>query len=182
VAKAHPFLVNVATVRRSPGVRRFERRHAGINGLQITGSEVPPGAEVDVDIVLEAVDGGIVAIGTVTAPWVGECRRCLGTVRGRLDVPVRELYEPRPEGYEASDSVAWEEETYPLHGDQLDLFPLAKDAILLNLPAVPLCREDCAGLCPTCGADRNDGPCGCLQDVGASRWAALDALRSPDLS
>jgi uncharacterized protein len=148
----------------------------------VTGSEVPPGADVDVDIVIEAVDGGIVATGTVTAPWAGECRRCLGPVGGTLDVQVRELYEPRPEGYELAESVAWEEETYPLHGDQLDLFPLAKDAILLNLPPVPLCRDDCAGLCPSCGADRNEGPCGCLRDVGASRWSALDALQAPDLS
>ena len=79
-------------------------------------------------------------------------------------------------------SIEAEEETYPLLGDQLDLQPLARDAVLLNLPQVPLCREDCAGLCPVCGADRNDEPCGCEVEAGDPRWATLDALRGRDPS
>ena len=51
------------------------------------------------------------------------------------------------------------EETYPLHGDQIDLEPLARDAVLLELPLTPLCAEDCQGLCSTCGASRNEGDC-----------------------
>ena len=48
-----------------------------------------------------------------------------------------------------------DEEAYPLAGDELDLEPLARDAVLLELPLAPLCAEDCPGLCPTCGANRN---------------------------
>jgi uncharacterized protein len=142
----------------------------------VTGSEVPSGAEVDIDAVLEVVNGGIVVLGTVTAPWVGECRRCLGEVRGELAVEVREIYEPRTAGEEA-ELIEAEEETYPLMGDQLDLMPLARDAVLLNLPLAPLCRDDCAGLCPTCGWDRNEGQCGCPAEDPDPRWATLDALR-----
>jgi uncharacterized protein len=71
-----------------------------------------------------------------------------------------------------------DEETYPLLGDHLDLEPLARDAVLLALPLAPLCREDCAGLCPTCGAERAGGACGCDPAPVDPRWAALDVLRA----
>jgi uncharacterized protein len=174
-----PFLVNVAAIRHRPGVRRHEQRVGVIPGLGVTGSEVPAGGEVAIDAVLEVVSGGIVVAGTVTAPWVGECRRCLRAVRGELVVDVREIYEPRRG---LAESVEHEEETYPLPGEQLDLMPLARDAVLLNLPAVPLCRDDCAGLCPRCGADRNEGRCGCDEPAGDSRWSVLDVLRGRDTS
>ncbi len=175
------FRVNVAGLRRTPGARRREYRAAPIDGLKVTSSRVPAGADVAVDVVLEASDGGIVAGGTVRAPWVGECRRCLGEVGGELVVQVRELYEDRPaHSGPGAEEAEMAEETYPLTEETLDLYPLARDAILLNLPQAPLCRPDCAGLCPTCGADLNEGPCGCPPPTTDARWAALDALRSID--
>ncbi len=72
---------------------------------------------------------------------------------------VRELYRPRQPSHEATRTP--DEDTYPLEGDHLDLRPLVRDALLLELPLAPLCQEDCRGLCPTCGADLNLGPCEC---------------------
>jgi uncharacterized protein len=134
-------------------------------------------------VILEVTIGGIVAHGTVIAPWVGECRRCLGEVNGELTVPVREIYQPRSDsGPAASAADDAEEEVYPLLGDTLDLLPLARDAVLLNLPQAPLCRPDCAGLCPTCGADLNVGSCDCPPSITDPRWAALDVLRGGETS
>ena len=50
----------------------------------------------------------------------------------------------------------------------IDLEPLLRAALLLEFPLVPLCDEECKGLCPTCGANLNDGPCGCApaEDAG----------------
>lgn len=70
-----------------------------------------------------------------------------------------------------------EDDTYELGAEQLDLAPLARDAVLLGLPLAPLCRPDCAGLCPTCGAELADGDCDCAPAPPDARWAALDALR-----
>jgi uncharacterized protein len=70
------------------------------------------------------------------------------------------------------------EETYPLGDDHIDLEPMVHDAVLLELPPAPLCRPDCAGLCPWCGANRNLAPCSCVAPSDP-RWAALDALRVP---
>jgi uncharacterized protein len=51
-----------------------------------------------------------------------------------------------------------------------------RDAIVLELPMAPLCRDDCRGLCPQCGADRNEADCGCVAPADP-RWANLDVLR-----
>ena len=58
------------------------------------------------------------------------------------------------------------------------LGPMVRELVLMELPPAPLCREDCAGICPTCGADRNQATCDCEQDLGDPRWAGLDALRA----
>jgi len=174
-----PFRVNIAALRRTPGARRQEVRSGRIDGLAVTGGAVPPDGEVEVDVILEVTDGGIVATGSVSAPWTGECRRCLGPAAGRLRAEVRELYEPSTRRARAEPRPE-DGDTYPLVGDVLDLRPLARDAVLLELPQAPLCRSSCAGLCPQCGADRNEGPCGCAGPPADPRWAVLDALRSTE--
>jgi uncharacterized protein len=177
-----PFIVPITGLRRTPGALRHERRQGVISGsdgpgrpLAVSGSHVAVGAPVLVDVDLLVVDGGVVVAGEVRARWEGDCRRCLRPVSGEVAVDVRELYRQRHPG-EAPDS---DEETYPLGADTLDLRPLARDAVLLNLPLAPLCGADCAGLCPVCGADRNDGGCACPPPAADPRWAALDVLRDP---
>jgi uncharacterized protein len=161
-----PFIADIVALRRHQGHRERLTVHAPLADLRVTGSEVPAGEAIDLDLQLEAVEGGIVVTGTARAPWVGECRRCVQPVEGELTADVDELF--------VTDSE--EGETYPIGGDHIDLEPLARETIILALPLAPLCREDCAGLCPTCGADLNRGPCGCAADTDP-RWAALDALR-----
>jgi uncharacterized protein len=99
--------------------------------------------------------------------WTSECRRCLGPVTGQTRADFRELFETRPQ----------EGETYPLRHDHIDLAPLAREALLVELPLAPLCAPDCPGLCPTCGADLNAGACECTAPAGDPRWQALDALK-----
>src|SRR4051812_49239485 len=134
-----PWIVPVGPLLRVPGSRRDERVRAPLPRAAGSASEVAEGEDVAADLVLESLRGGaLVAAGTVDAPWAGECVRCLGLARGRLHVEVRELFDPD------SDN----EETYPLGGDQVDLEPLVRDAVLLELPLAPLCADDCQGLCP----------------------------------
>jgi uncharacterized protein len=171
---ANPWLVPITTLRRqAPGARRSEHRSGAVGELSVAGSVVPAGEEAEADATLDAVDGGIEVIADIRAPWRGECRRCLCPLEGELRTHVRELYRSRLSG----EADTADDETYPLHGDALDLRPLVRDALLLELPLAPLCRPDCAGLCPTCGADRNVGSCDCPPDAGDPRWAALDVLR-----
>ena len=79
---------------------------------------------------------------------------------------VRELFEVDP----------IEGQTYPLEGEEIDLELPVRDALLLDLPAAPLCRDDCAGLCPACGADWNQRSCDCDMTIPDPRWDALREL------
>jgi uncharacterized protein len=168
---AKPWIVPIVTLRRAPGTRREEHRVGSVGELVVAASVVPAGAPVTVDAMLEWVGEGVEVAGEVQAAWIGECRRCLRRLEGELRCDVRELY--RPGGGSGND-----EDTYPLDGDQLDLAPLVRDALLLELPIAPLCRDDCPGLCPTCGAELAAGPCDCPPPLGDERWSVLDALRT----
>src|SRR5215212_228399 len=163
-----PFVVNVADLVNRPGARRRERVEGRLPGPVIVvdstlRSEIP----VVVDVLLEWVSDGLLATGTVEGAWEGPCRRCLKPVEGMLKAEVQELVEANHR----------EGETYRLGHDFVDLEPLAREALVLDLPLAPLCREDCRGLCPTCGADLNLGDCDCPPADVDPRWAALDVLR-----
>ncbi len=167
-----PFVVQVAALRKLAGTVRREMRQGTIEGLAAIGVSVPDGAAVVCDLTLASYPGGIMVTGSVGAPWDGECRRCGGPVSGAVEATVRERYAPRPEWTE-------DEDAYLLDGDELDLEPLARDAVMLDLPLAPLCSPDCLGLCPRCGANRNVSVCSCPPE-GDPRWSVLDALRGPE--
>lgn len=164
-AASRPFVVHAAKLRRSPGSRWHEVRRGPLGGLACRASAVPDDSEVEADVVLEAVSGAVAVTGTVRARWTGACGRCLAAAAGDLEVAVREHYSEGGDG----------EDMYPLHDGVVDLEPLVRDAVLLELPQSPLCRLDCRGLCPVCGADRNTEPCQC-EPPRDDRWRALDAL------
>jgi uncharacterized protein len=176
-AAAEPFVVHVARLRRSPGASWHEVRVGPVEmagpltgeGIDPGRSVVPLGADAECDVVLRPFSGGISAHGTVSAPWVGVCRRCTTPVSGELRIPVRERFSD-------AGALGPEDEMYPIEDDAIDLGPMVRDAIVLELPMAPLCREDCRGLCPQCGADRNEGECGCVAPRDP-RWANLDVLR-----
>jgi uncharacterized protein len=169
---SRPFVVQVAALRKLAGTTRHEVRQGAIDGLAAVGVSVAAGAPVIVDLSLSSYPGGIMATGTVSAPWHGECRRCGGPVSGTVVATVRERYAP-------VGGTDQDEDAYLLAGDELDLEPLARDAVLLDLPLAPLCSADCLGLCPRCGENWNVSACACAPE-GDPRWSALDALRGPE--
>ncbi len=166
-----PFVVDVATLRRRPGSRREVRVEGEIPELFVTASRVPEGASVVVDGVLESVSGGLLVTAKVSAPYEGQCRRCLEVALGRVEAQVVELVGDEPDP----------DTGYVLDGDKLDLRDIAHDACILELPIAPLCREECLGLCPKCGANRNTEHCSCVLSADP-RWAALAELGDPDVS
>lgn len=127
---------------------------------------VPEEAPVDLRIRLESVSEGILASGTVSAELVGQCSRCLAYITDRVVSDIQELYFHPGRG-------AGDEEDLLIVDDHIDLTRPVRDAIIVDLPFSPLCREDCLGLCPSCGADLNDDP---GHDHGQAidpRWAKL---------
>lgn len=135
---------------------------------------VPVGAELELDLRLESVMDGVLVSGTVTGPVSGECGRCLAPVSDLLAVTVQELYVYS----DASAGTAQDEEdeVAQMQGDFLDLAPTLRDAVVLALPLNPLCREDCQGLCATCGERLDDLPDDHRHDTTDARWGALTGL------
>ena len=167
MVKGSDFVVDVTPLRKQPGSVLRASRSGSLPGLRLSAAAVPDDRTVDVDAHLAWASDDVVVTATIQAPWVGQCRRCLGDAAGEVTARVREVYEPSSDG----------QETYPLQGSRVDLAPLVRDAVLLGLPPAPLCDEGCQGLCPGCGANRNETPCGCQTSPSDPRWAALDALR-----
>lgn len=106
------------------------------------------------------------------------CMRCLSPVTEPTSSEVDLLIHS---GAEATDEeLELQEEdlgVLVLEDPELDTRPILIEQIQLGVPMKPLCKDDCAGLCPSCGADLNAGPCGC-EEATDPRWAALAGLRS----
>ncbi len=166
-----PLLLGTHELNRRPGSQRLLRLRAPAPadlGTAMIG--VPEGAQLDLDLRLESVMEGVLVTAQVRAPLAGECGRCLEQVSSNIEVSLQELY-----AYPESEAAADEAER--LEGDILDLEPVLRDAVVLALPLVPLCRADCAGLCPRCGVRRDDADCGHDEEPVDPRWAALGQLR-----
>ena len=131
---------------------------------------LPVPGKVPAELAITKATTGTVFQLSFTARLHGPCYRCLGDAVLQLPISVREYQATNPDGSE-------ELRTPYLVDNHLDLAAWARDAVALALPDKILCREDCAGLCPTCGTNLNDEP-HAHDDVPAdSRWAALESLR-----
>jgi len=109
------------------------------------------------------------------------CSRCLNETETPIDIAFEEEYVPLVDantGARIRDAI--EPDTFRIGPDfVLDLREGVRQYILMSEPAKPLCRPDCRGLCPSCGADLNQGACRC-DTAGNARWQALAAIRAKD--
>lgn len=137
--------------------------------LGIAVIRVPVDSPVELDLRLESVVEGVLVTGTVLVQLQGECVRCLTDISDETEIDVMELFV-------YPESSATEDEASRLVGDLIDLEPLVRDAVVLDLPFQPLCTDDCAGLCVTCGADLNNQPDHHHEAPIDPRWERLTSL------
>ena len=119
------------------------------------------------------VDGHIEARAQV------ECDRCLQPVEAPVSADFALEYISGTD-YESSDVVELTEAEMLVSvfdGEAIDVDEIVKEQILLAVPTRMLCREDCKGICPECGVDKNKGECQCVTDDIDPRWAALKNLK-----
>jgi len=108
------------------------------------------------------------------------CQRCLEPVEQPVEDQLTLLLVPGAQAPRSDEHVLEEEELGVVEvpeDEEVDLRPLLIEQIQLDVPMKPLCRPDCKGICPSCGRNLNDGPCGCEQQEIDPRWKALEALR-----
>ena len=99
--------------------------------------------------------------GTVEGDARTACARCLDDVELPVTGEIEGYFLIGGEDAEAPEDMDEDEFDLLPADNKIDLAPLIEAAVRLEVPLVPLCRDDCAGLCATCGANLNDGPCGC---------------------
>jgi uncharacterized protein len=128
--------------------------------------------------VLPNTGGEIRVVGRLAVRMEAECDRCLDVAQYPVDVEFDLFYEPAgagPEGHEVALD-AGESEVDFYEGEGLELEDVLREQILLALPMQRICREDCKGICPVCGQNRNLADCGCQLKSPDDRWAALRDL------
>jgi uncharacterized protein len=174
-----PLVLDTRQLPRSPGsMRAVDRVVAAPKDLGLAMISVPEGADLRLDLRLESVSEGVLVTGTVTGSAEGECSRCLRPISAEPVASIQELFAyPDSATVETTDP----DEVGRVQGALIDLEPAVRDAVVLALPSSPLCRDDCPGLCPGCGAHWDDLP----PDHGHEervdpRWAALKNLISTE--
>jgi len=143
--------------------------------------EGDPSEQVRADALLKLtrMSQGVLAEGEVTSTLSLVCSRCSEP----FSCPIREVFSvhyQRPATEAAEEEVELKAEdldTDFIEEGRLDVTALLRQNLLLALPVQPLCREDCQGLCPRCGANRNEGPCACPGPPPDPRFKILERLK-----
>jgi uncharacterized protein len=150
------------------------------------------------ELELYAESDNVFARGALTGWLEVACSRCVGPVRVPVDEALTVTFMPIAklpadddadaayiggalsrdadgddgDSYDGFSLTADDLDVYPYEGDAVDLEPLLREQFILAVPFAPLCREDCKGLCPQCGGDRNLAACACQPPLDP-RLAAL---------
>ena len=128
--------------------------------LDLGGSEIlAPAGGITYDLFIQSLGTELLVRGRLGLRLMCVCVRCAADFAS-----------------EAEDDAFTTVVEIPDGTDFIDLTEEAREAIILALPGYPVCREDCEGLCMTCGADLNKATCACREAGKDNRWAALDTL------
>ena len=161
---------NLRSLRLRSGEQFVDAKDVELEPLELGGQRYEPvPSTVPATLTITKASTGAVFELDFAARLHGPCYRCLGDAVLELPLQLRE--------YEASNADSDELRTPYVVDEKLDLSAWARDAVVLSLPDQILCREDCAGLCPTCGKDLNAEPHTHDEERSDSRWAALAELR-----
>jgi uncharacterized protein len=169
-----PLVVDTTKLPRQPGATRALKRvvPAPVDlGLELIS--VPKDSDLELDLSLTSASEGVYVSGSVRGTLIGECGRCLDEISESFDVHIGELFAYAES---TTEETTDEDEVGRMQGDLLDLEPAVRDAVVLTLPPNPVCRPDCPGLCPDCGAHLADLPADHSHEDVDPRWAALRNL------
>lgn len=177
-----PLVIDVSRLGRRPG--SFLPYQETVPSPVRIGAElvaIEEGALLELDLQLQSVSEGVLVSGTVSAPTVGECARCLTALTGDVEIDLTELYA-YPDSTTDETTEADEMGRVGASGqdDTVDLEQPIIDAVGLALPFSPLCRPDCPGLCPDCGVALATAEPGHHHDKIDPRWAKLAAMMPDD--
>jgi uncharacterized protein len=166
------FIVNVSDILEVTGGSLELEDDLTLDRLRVGDEEFVFTAQVRASVTLTNTSAGIVAAGTADTTVETECSRCLvrfemplsGEIEGFYVVPSRTGGLPEEQPYEL------------IQDNKIDLLPAILQALAIEAPFAPVHEEDCKGICPTCGCDRNSEECNCEPESPGSPFEALKGL------
>jgi uncharacterized protein len=167
--------ISVAQVSENEGLTIRHRYAEGEPALAGTDSKLAGHAVLEARVSRE---GERVELrGRIEAKVEFECDRCLAPV----SFPVRQAFELNyvpPLGTAEEMALAEKDLSIGFYRDgEIDVDDVVREQVELAVPMARVCREDCKGLCPECGANLNEAPCGCAGEHSDPRWGALKDLK-----
>ncbi len=179
-----PFAVST---RELPCTRDFTLEPSFIEGAvadlplrQALGKDTGPAGQAKAHVELYGEHDNVIGRGTLKGWLEVACSRCVNPVRVPVEENLEVTFMPKdafPEDASDEDDVDPDEaDVYPYENKQVDFEPLFREQLILSVPYAPLCKEDCKGLCPQCGVDKNQETCNC-QPIGDPRLAGLRDLK-----
>ncbi|WP_438874086.1 YceD family protein [Tessaracoccus lacteus] len=154
--------------RRAGAMKRIDATVPAPAELVVGVIGVPEGSDIELELTLQSVTEGVLVTGTATAQLRGQCSRCLTGIEGTDSFDIQELYFYPGNEVDEEESLVVDE--------TIDLEEVLRDTVVLELPFTPLCEDDCLGLCPDCGFNRNLDPTHTHGDRIDPRWSKLTGL------
>jgi DUF177 domain-containing protein len=150
-----------------------------VGELVLEDERVSASSPVEIDGFARRKNQNVLIAGTVSGHVQVDCDRCLKKVELPVSAAFDVEFAPQPEGLTGGHELQNEDLNISFYrGDAIDLDQLTGEQVLLAVPVRVLCNENCRGLCPRCGADKNlVQDCGCERDEIDPRWAALKDLK-----
>ena len=172
IKKNDPLRLDVSyLVKESPGTRKaFD-----FNFTQLSLADDLTLVDIHGLIAISVTEDGVMADGKIRALTQLDCSRCLEEFWQPLNIAFTEMFTKHP----IENSPNNLEQLLPSDGS-IDLTPILRDYAVLDIPISQVCRPDCKGLCPTCGANLNEGDCGHRQESIDPRFEGLRELLEND--
>lgn len=159
------YALDISDIRFQKGASKEVSENPQIGSVTLRGQDVDLGT-VSITGRAENVGEGILlqanAVGTITLT----CSRCLDKFKHPLTLNLNEYF-----AFEDSEAE------HLIEDNHIDLGLVIIESLALNLDIKILCKEDCAGICPSCGLNLNKGPCECKEQVINVRWQKLQELK-----
>jgi uncharacterized protein len=156
-------------------IRELVATSGHIDGVETVTVEDPAGGDIvtpcRIHVEYRQSHGTLHLSGAVAATLSTACHRCLDPVRQDVVGDFELMVRRGEHAAETGDDVI----TLPLHQHEVDLDPYVHEAVVLSMPMLVVCREDCRGLCPSCGVNLNRETCACGPSADP-RWDALRKL------
>lgn len=164
--------IDLSDIAGTPGARgrySVSEHLAPVEGLSCVGP-------VTGEITVENTGSLLLVRGRARVVLGLSCTRCLGEFERALTVEIGEEFAAEGADPEVATVDREEPEASAISDYVLDVTELVRQQVVMNAPLAAVCRADCAGICPRCGRNLNEGPCGCTPEVEDSRWTKLRDL------